>query len=119
MNLNMTTLLAEMPDAGVTFEVGPAFVDLNPLFAAASEALIRPYIIAIQLERIAPEKHLDLLARVYAESVIIASTPEMSRPVLYKWLLDHPAEFIALREYTEHRPNFVDEEEDGADQEVQ
>ena len=116
---NMTTLVAELPDAGVTFEIGPAFVDLNPLFAAASEALIRPYVVAIQLERISEEKQLDLLARVYAESVIIESKPEMDRPALYKWLLDHQAEFEALREYAEHRPNFVDEDEDGEGQEVQ
>ena len=114
--LNMRVLVAELPDVGTTFELAPAFTDLNPLFAAASEALIRPYIVAIQLERVPDEKQLDLLARVYAESVIIASTPDMSRPALYDWLKAHPAEFTALREYAEHRPNFVDEEQDGQEQ---
>ena len=116
---NMRVLIADLPDAGVTFELGPAFIDLNPLFAAASEALLRPYVVAIQLERVSDEKQLDLLARVYAESVIIASKPDMERPALYDWLLAHPAEFNALREYAEHRPNFIDEDEDGEDQEVQ
>lgn len=115
----MKVLVAELPDVGVTFEIGPAFIDLNPLFAAASETLIRPYIIAIQLERVSDEKQLDLLARAYAESVIIASKPDMSRPALYDWLMAHPDEFTAIREYAEHRPNFVDEDKDGEGQAVQ
>lgn len=97
-------------------KVGPAFVELNPLFAAASEALIRPYRLAIELERVPEEKQLELLARTYSESVIIETDPAMERKDVYKWLLANPVEFTYIRDYAQHKANFV---EDGDGDQIQ
>lgn len=110
----MTPLVIEFEQHGIRFRVGPAFVDLNPVFRAASEALLRPYRLALQMGRVNDEQSLHLLARAYSESVIIEADPEMGREAVYRWLVDHPADFDVIRSFAEHRPNFEEVTDGGA-----
>lgn len=111
--MKLDSFVMDFQDHGLRFEVGPAFVDLNPLFRAASEALLKPYALAAQLGRLDEKHALQLLARAYSESVIISADPEMSRDEVFSWLLSHEEDFNVLRSYAEHRDNFVSEGRDG------
>lgn len=100
---------------GLTIQVRPAFVDVNPLYDAAARAWIAPLELAAQLPdghpRKLSEKHaLENLVKVYAAGVICGcSDEEMDTwgPVQWEaWLLEHVEELHSLRDAAESRPVF-------------
>lgn len=108
-------LLINFEDHGVSFDVGPAFPDLNTLYRAAAFAFVKPYTLSAQLGRISEERSTELLASAYAEGVIFDSRPAMSRSEVRDWLIAHPTEFTIIRSYAEHRPNFEETHGNAAD----
>lgn len=105
----MRQLSIVFADHGVTFECLPAVMDLNPIYRAAVEGILRPQIFRSFVGAIGEQKSLELMARVYVEGVIIESEPEMSDAERYDWIIAHPFEFEEMRSYAEHRPNFTGE----------
>ncbi len=94
----------------VTIDCMPPFADVNTVFRAASQALLEPHQLAIQLDKMSEEGAERLYAMVYAEGVILSSPTEgftgFSRQDWKAWLIEHPVHFQNLREICDYRKNW-------------
>lgn len=91
-------------------DVYPADFELNPAFAAAVEAYVKPYALAEELGRLDEDAARWALARAYAAAVIYGSPDEdlagLDREGWVSWLLEDPVRFDDLRALCEDRTNF-------------
>jgi len=91
-------------------DICAADFDSNPLFRASSIAHIRPYAFAAQVGRLSEERSLQLLAKSYAEGVIVGSPSpgftDFTIPQWEQWLLGNPEKFATIRAIAEVKRNF-------------
>jgi len=90
---------------GLAIDIMPADIDLNPVYQAAVLTHLRPYTLAASLGRLSEERSEQLLARVYADGIIVGSPTDghdkWRQADWEKWLLEHKEEFATLRSVAE------------------
>jgi hypothetical protein len=109
---------------GLTFEVRQADLEVNPLFAAATIAWIQPLQLASSLpeghpRKLSEERANAAMVKVYAMAIIWGNPdPSAEAPatpeVWEAWLLEHPDEFLSVREVAGDAEAYKDQRLEGA-----
>lgn len=119
MDIRRITFGGNFPKPHLSIDCWPPFVDLNPLYRAASMHFVQPYKLAIDAGKLSEESAVRVLAQAYAEGVIAKSPTDGFQDLKgsdwIDWLVEHPDHFADLRAHVEVRRLWDDPHGEAAD----
>lgn len=110
--MTMRQVVFDYREDKLAINILQADANVNSIFQAAVLTHIRPYALAASMGRLSEARSEQLLARVYADGIIVGSPTEgydkFTQADWEKWLLENKEEFRQLRSVAECPEAFGD-----------